>query len=74
MSSSTLANVCCLLLLLSGDMEINPGLGIADAVKCVFSVGIDEGDVQPAPVGNTPPVLRSPYPLHRHIHLSVLSL
>ena len=45
MSSSTLANVCCLLLLLSGNVEINPGPGIADVVKCVCSVGTDDGNM-----------------------------
>ena len=45
LSSSTLANVCCLLLLLSSGLEINPGPGMADVVKCVYSVGTDEGDM-----------------------------
>ena len=70
--------VCCYLLLLSGDVEINPGPGIADVVNCVCSVGSDQGDlcynVRPVPVGPTAPALRSPSPLHKHIHLSVLSV
>ena len=57
-------------------MEINPGPDIAGVVKCVCSVGTDEGDMlqcETAPVGSIAPVLGSPSPLHRHIHLSVLS-
>ena len=43
--SISLAKVGCLLLLLSGDVETNPGPSTADMVKCVCNVNSDERDV-----------------------------